>query len=307
LKTADIITDALGTIKADSDYYPWGGELQFVNNDSNHYKFTGKERDTETGVDYFGARYYSNRLGRWLTPDWSPKPLALPYAKLDDPQSLNLYSYVVDNPTGNVDPDGHACSFLLGNTGSGFCQRATEYGKIDAQVHNKTRFFAGASAVSQSLAGADAGFGEFAFSKQTGDLLEIIGHSLRTVNLKAVSDIKSGAMHGAGPELDAKLVHMEQTEVQKQLDTARQFISPGLFDYMMGEINKALNPSGLEKLAGTVFSTDAAMAKVFDDVRKELHHDIDFRNQGDREAMGNAIIKHIRDTGGKDVTGDKVQ
>ena len=53
-------------IKAESDYYPWGGELQFVNNDSNDYKFTDKKRDTETGLDYFGARYYSNGLGRWV-------------------------------------------------------------------------------------------------------------------------------------------------------------------------------------------------------------------------------------------------
>ena len=63
LKTASVITDAAGNIKSESDFYPWGGELQFVNNDSNHYKFTGKERDTETGLDYFGARYYSNGLG----------------------------------------------------------------------------------------------------------------------------------------------------------------------------------------------------------------------------------------------------
>ena len=65
LKTASVITDASGNIKSESDFYPWGGELQFVNNDSNHYKFTGKERDTETQLDYFGARYYSNGLGRW--------------------------------------------------------------------------------------------------------------------------------------------------------------------------------------------------------------------------------------------------
>jgi hypothetical protein len=42
LKTASIITDSAGNIKSESDFYPWGGELQFVNNDSNHYKFTGK-------------------------------------------------------------------------------------------------------------------------------------------------------------------------------------------------------------------------------------------------------------------------
>ena len=67
LKTASVITDSAGNIKSESDFYPWGGELQFVNNDSNHYKFTGKERDSETQLDYFGARYYSNGLGRWVS------------------------------------------------------------------------------------------------------------------------------------------------------------------------------------------------------------------------------------------------
>jgi len=107
LKTASVITDSAGTVKADSDYYPWGGELQFVNNDPNHYKFTGKERDAETGLDYFGARYYSNWLGRFITPDWSATPEPVPFADLGDPQSLNQYSYVRNVPTARLDPDGH--------------------------------------------------------------------------------------------------------------------------------------------------------------------------------------------------------
>ena len=107
LKTASVITDSAGTIKAESDYYPWGGELQFSNNDSNHYKFTGKERDSETGLDYFGARYYSNGLGRFVTSDWSATPVPVPYADLTDPQSLNQYSYVRNIPTVKVDADGH--------------------------------------------------------------------------------------------------------------------------------------------------------------------------------------------------------
>jgi RHS repeat-associated protein len=106
LKTASVITDSLGNIKSESDYYPWGGELQFVNNDSNHYKFTGKERD-ETGLDYFGARYYSNGLARFITPDWAAKATAVPYAEFADPQSLNLYTYVRNVPTSRVDVDGH--------------------------------------------------------------------------------------------------------------------------------------------------------------------------------------------------------
>src|SRR5882762_6295377 len=101
LKTASVITNAAGVIKSESDYYPWGGELQFTNNDSNHYKFTGKERDTETGLDYFGGRYYGNALGRFLTPDFGGPmliPDPVPWADLENPQTLNLYAYVQNNP-----------------------------------------------------------------------------------------------------------------------------------------------------------------------------------------------------------------
>jgi RHS repeat-associated protein len=70
--------------------------------------FTGKERDAETGLDYFGARYFSGAQGRFTSPDWSEVPQAVPYADLTNPQSLNLYSYVLNNPLRAADPDGHA-------------------------------------------------------------------------------------------------------------------------------------------------------------------------------------------------------
>jgi RHS repeat-associated protein len=107
LKTASVITNSGGVIKAESDYYPWGGELKFIDNDSNDYKFTGKKRDVETGLDYFGARYYSNGLGRFISSDWSATPVPVPYADLGDPQTLNQYSYVRNIPTVKVDADGH--------------------------------------------------------------------------------------------------------------------------------------------------------------------------------------------------------
>ena len=75
--------------------------------DTNHYLFTGKERDSETGLDYFGARYYGSNMGRFMSPDWSTNAEPVPYAKLDNPQSLNLYSYVGNNPLSRRDPDGH--------------------------------------------------------------------------------------------------------------------------------------------------------------------------------------------------------
>ena len=73
------------------------------------YKFTGKERDSESGLDEFGARYYGSSLGRFMIPDWAEKPTTVPYASFGNPQSLNLYSYVNNNPTTTRDPDGHQC------------------------------------------------------------------------------------------------------------------------------------------------------------------------------------------------------
>jgi RHS repeat-associated protein len=68
---------------------------------------TGKERDQESGNDYFFARYYSSAMGRFLSPDWAAKAEPVPYAKLGDPQTLNLYGYLRNNPLGGVDADGH--------------------------------------------------------------------------------------------------------------------------------------------------------------------------------------------------------
>ena len=79
---------------------------------------TGKERDAESGNDYFGARYYASSMGRWLSPDWAAKAEPVPYAKLDDPQTLNLYRYMRNNPLGGVDADGH-CPWCLALAGGG--------------------------------------------------------------------------------------------------------------------------------------------------------------------------------------------
>ena len=76
---------------------------------------TGKERDSESGNDYFGARYYASSMGRFMSPDWSAKEEPVPYAKLDDPQTLNLYAYVGNNPLTRVDADGHVVSSSCAN------------------------------------------------------------------------------------------------------------------------------------------------------------------------------------------------
>jgi len=65
-------------------------------------QFTGKERDAESGLDYFGARYYGSGLGRFTSPD----PVGIMRQKLLDPQQWNAYAYVRGNPLRFVDPTG---------------------------------------------------------------------------------------------------------------------------------------------------------------------------------------------------------
>jgi RHS repeat-associated protein len=94
-----------GALCYDADYTPYGQEMQHTNTCVQKYKFTGYERDSETGLDYAMNRYYNPRLGRFMSPD--PSGLAL--ASFNAPQSLNQYAYVLNNPLSAVDPSGLTC------------------------------------------------------------------------------------------------------------------------------------------------------------------------------------------------------
>ena len=107
LGSASVISDTSGNLLESYDYAPYGELHATSGSDSNHYLFGGKERDSETGLDYFGARYYGNALGRWMSPDWAAKPTSVPYASFGDPQTLNLYAYVANRPIIHMDADGH--------------------------------------------------------------------------------------------------------------------------------------------------------------------------------------------------------
>lgn len=116
LGSARLETDSTGAVVAGSDctYGPFGQLLSCngIPDPSNHYLFTGKERDAETGADYFGARYYASLAGRWMSPD----PRYFQTQMLLDPQQLNLYQYARNNPLLFVDPLGEAL-FVTGDKG----------------------------------------------------------------------------------------------------------------------------------------------------------------------------------------------
>ena len=108
--SANLVTNATGAMPPEQDieYHPYGEEQIYTNTLGQEYRFTGHEHDEETNDDYFDARYYSSSFGRFLTPDWSATPEPIPYASVGNPQTLNLYSYVENNPITGTDPDGHA-------------------------------------------------------------------------------------------------------------------------------------------------------------------------------------------------------
>ena len=120
LGTPRIILDQTGSFAnvRRHDYLPFGEELfggtvenpgaggrtdtqGYVSGDGMRQQFTQKERDVETQLDYFLARYYSSTQGRFSSVD----PL-LSSSAVDDPQSWNRYSYVLNNPLKLIDPDG---------------------------------------------------------------------------------------------------------------------------------------------------------------------------------------------------------
>jgi RHS repeat-associated protein len=91
------------TCEQDMDFYPYGGvQKDYCPTVAQNYKFTGKERDTESGLDMFGARYYGNSVGRFMTPD----PKTVSRLRIADPQQWNMYAYTRNNPAVYLDPDG---------------------------------------------------------------------------------------------------------------------------------------------------------------------------------------------------------
>jgi RHS repeat-associated protein len=120
--------DELGSLTANTSYngsacqervfYPYGEALTGAGNCGMHQTFAGLP-DYDPEIDQYNtpARHYPAKLGRWLSPDWSATPTPVPYADLADPQSLNLYAYVRNNPTSRTDPDGHRCYSIGGCLG----------------------------------------------------------------------------------------------------------------------------------------------------------------------------------------------
>jgi RHS repeat-associated protein len=154
------VTNQARQVVRQHDYFPFGDGSNGVAAGQDPLRFTGKERDPESGLDYFGRRYYVSRIGRFASVD---PDLGVETA-LFDPQRWNRYSYVGNRPYRIVDPDGRGWVSTLvkvakatvkgGNIGSAFAGAAEDVSTIfstDARVGTSERLWATASLVSEGL------------------------------------------------------------------------------------------------------------------------------------------------------------
>lgn len=103
INSTRVVTDDTGNVAYSAAYDPYGGVQQtWVNTFDPALKFSGKERDGESGLDYFGARYYDKSQYRFISAD----PTTYHAASLGMSQLRNLYAYCGDNPISFIDPDG---------------------------------------------------------------------------------------------------------------------------------------------------------------------------------------------------------
>lgn len=113
LNNTRVVSNSIGTVISRHDYLPFGEEINpalvssgrqnvaTYNAGTIKQKYASKERDIETGLDYFGTRYYSSVTGRFTSPD-APLVDQIP----ENPQSWNLYSYTRNNPVRAADQNG---------------------------------------------------------------------------------------------------------------------------------------------------------------------------------------------------------
>ena len=104
LGSSQVVTNGDGDFHNQEEYYPYG-ETSFGSYEKKRYRYSGKERDEETGLYYYGARYYAPWLGRWMSCD--------PASIID---GMNLFVYVRNNPIRRIDINGMESEFAISGT-----------------------------------------------------------------------------------------------------------------------------------------------------------------------------------------------
>ena len=139
LGTARARTNVSGSLYETCASLPFGDALSCSTSDVSPMHFTGQQRDSESGLDNFIARYIGSNLGRFMSPD--PANVGGDLEEWDNPQSWNLYSYVGNNPINAVDPDGRDCLYITDNAAEIQRGSCTEKGGIYIAGHINEKSF----------------------------------------------------------------------------------------------------------------------------------------------------------------------
>jgi RHS repeat-associated protein len=289
--TKYLVTDALGStrLEVDSngnttkclDYAPFGNEIpQGVGGrgacyakisypgspDTIDSKFTGKLRDNESGLDFFGARYFSAAQGRFTSPDWSEKPQPVPYADLKDPQTLNLYVYVRNNPLSRRDADGH-CDSSAKATANTKCQDVSDL-KVNDAMKNKLK-------QSEGLPGTKGDPALKVYKDGAGNLTVGWGHKVTAAD---------GMKEGDTIKTDQAQKLFDSDLSSKEGAVANVLTSNGGHQFSQGEFNALVD---LTYNGGPGMLTTDASPNLMKDM-----------NAGDYDAMAGQL-QYTKDSAGK--------
>ena len=209
LGSGSIELSETGAIISFEEYYPYGGTSFHSTSSSSQvsakrYRYNGKEKDEETNLYYYGARYYISWLGRWMSCD--------PGGEID---GLNLYSYVNNNPVIYTDPEGNE-----GNLWDRFMEGVDT---VKSWVHEK----------SQGLGQTIADTGE--------KIIEGAGIESETAKdaIRTAANV-TGAVVGAAVETSTNLTALAGINIAKGLDYAGKQLGKGAAQIAQGEVGAGL-------------------------------------------------------------------
>jgi len=144
-------------------------------------RFTGKERDAESGNDYFGARYYASSMGRFMSPD----PVFATVDRIADPQQWNMYAYAGNNPLMNTDPSGLDFNLTCSGGNTATCQNGLQ-GQTTTDANGKSTFAATDVDMNDS-SNAGAGYHDQFGNQYTGSFDQNSGVSFTNTGTGATS------------------------------------------------------------------------------------------------------------------------
>ncbi len=232
LGSSSFITDDAGAVYQHLEYFPYGESWveEGGSGQMPYYRFTGKELDPETGLYYYGARYYDPVLSRWISADPAvekflprenkPKDKQLPgLGGIYNSANLGVYGYSHNNPVVYTDPDG-LLTIIIGGTGAGnpsWGQQNTPFNKAVTKTFVEqaiVRPWSGGLSDTARTAGAKSLYNYIkAYSFKPGEKLNIIAHSHGGNVVKEYSQMKGA----------------------RKMDTVVNFGAPQRSDYTMKE------------------------------------------------------------------------